>query len=97
MHLAVKTVKELAATRLERFVTLRGADRNIKDNADLKPIDLVELENFESQKLKNDTLKILGPEGCTDFLMRSPPTRLLFRSYKLPVVVISYLLISFCI
>jgi hypothetical protein len=93
----VKTVKELGATRLVRFCTLRGADRDIKDNADLKPIDLVELENFESEKLKNDTLMILGPSGATDFLMRSPPTRLMYKSYKLPIVVISYLLISFCI
>jgi hypothetical protein len=93
----VKTIKEIGATRLVRFVTLKGANREIKDNADLRPIDLVELENLENEKLKNDALTILGPPSSTDFLMRTPPTRLMNKSNKMPVVVILYLLISYAL
>lgn len=41
LHLAVKASEEIRSTKGIKLLLVKGADRNIRDNHDLLPIDLV--------------------------------------------------------
>ena len=51
LHLAVKSVESLRSTRPVRSLLIRGASRDVLDNNNRKPIELVELiSHAELQK-----------------------------------------------
>ena len=78
LHKAVKYVDDAETTRMVRFLILRGAATNIRNNKGELPMDLV--KNIESRKMARDVEKMLGPPGTFDFLMLSTPTRKMKRN-----------------
>ena len=68
LHIAVKSVEEMETIRLVRFMTLKGADRSIRDNNGLRPIDMVDSNLKTTNSIKRDLKKLLGPPGTFDFM-----------------------------
>ena len=52
LHLAVRSVDSLESTRPVRFLLIRGADKDIKDNRGRKPIDLI--RDVTTERLAED-------------------------------------------
>ncbi len=75
---------DTASTKIVRYISLKGADRDIKDNEGRQPIDLI--EEVSIPNLRKELKKILGPPKFFDFLQLKPPTRLIYRSALLPIV-----------
>lgn len=100
LHLAVKSVEQLRSTRPVRSLLIRGASRNVVDNNNRKPIDLVEM--ISNQDLQRELRSMLKPpSGCSCFMIKTP-LKLMRKSLTTPLffmalIVINYLILLFLI
>lgn len=82
LHISVKTCAEIKHCRPTRALLYRGANRDVKDNNGLRPIDIV--EELNSITLKKELQSYLETKkGWCDCLMLKTPLRKINKSYSI--------------
>jgi len=79
LHLAVKSVDTLRSSRPVRSLLIKGADRNVVDNNNKKPIDLAQQISIEH--MKREVTKILQEPSVFNCLMLTTPMKLVRKSF----------------
>lgn len=89
LHLAVKSAEEFKSCRPIRALLFRGADKTIKDNNDLMPIDIA-TKTIENETLKDEVVSYLSDNGgFLDCCMLKTPLRKVDKSLKMALYFIS--------
>lgn len=100
LHLAVKSVESLRSTRPVRSLLIRGASRDILDNNNRKPIELVEL--ISHADLQRELKQMLRPPSGCSCLMIKTPLKLMRKSIVTPMfflllIIFNYFVLLFLI
>jgi ankyrin repeat protein len=89
LHLAVKSAEEFKSCRPIRALLFRGADKTIKDNNNLMPIDIA-TQTIENENLKNEVVSYLSNNGgFFDCCMLKTPLKKVDKSFKMALYFIS--------
>jgi ankyrin repeat protein len=89
LHLAVKSAEEFKSCRPIRALLFRGADKTIKDNNNLMPIDIA-TKTIENEMLRTEVEGYLNNNGgVLDCCMLKTPLKKVDKSFKMALYFIS--------
>jgi|TARA_B110001450_G_scaffold243744_1_gene255244 ankyrin repeat protein len=89
LHLAVKSAEEFKSCRPIRALLFRGADKTIRDNNNLLPIDIA-TQTIENENLKIEVTNYLGnADSFLDCCMLKTPLKKVDKSIKMAMYFIS--------
>ena len=77
-----------------RFLLIRGADKEIRDNNGRNPLDLVTNGEVTYQNLAADLKKMLGDPSMLDCLLLTAPSRMVRRNPTTMIVYILMMLVA---